>query len=78
MVLNSMKVICGNNDRNEYAHFITLGFFSEDFTGEAVVMEPDEITEWRWFNLNELPTPLFFPSREVIECYQEGTFCKYL
>jgi len=43
--LNSVKVICVNNDMVDTAHFVTIGLFSQDFSGEVKVMEPDEITE---------------------------------
>lgn len=72
--LNSSKVLCINNDKNKHAHFITIGLFSEDFDGEPKVMEPDEITEWQWFDLNNLPTPLFFPSAKVLENYKQNKF----
>ena len=48
--------------------------FSDDFSGEPKVMEPDEITEWGWFDLNKLPKPLFFPSEKVLKNYFEGKF----
>ena len=36
---------------------------------EPEVKEPDEITEWRWFSLDNLPTPIFFPSEKILEKY---------
>lgn len=72
--LNEAKVICVNNDKNEHAHFVTIGLFSEDFSGEPKVTEPDEIVEWQWFSLNNLPTPLYFPSEKVIENYKKKLF----
>ncbi|MBC8501453.1 MAG: NUDIX domain-containing protein [Nanoarchaeota archaeon] len=75
--LKSLKVICVNNDMNEHAHFVTIGLFSDDFKGEPKVMEPDEITEWRWFDLNNLPSPIYFPSKKVLDNYKEGVFYKH-
>lgn len=72
--LNSAQVIGVNNDKNEHAHFITLAMMSEDFEGEAEVMEPDEITEWKWFHPKELPKNLFFCSAEVLENFHKGEF----
>lgn len=74
MRLKNAKVICINNDKNEHAHFITMGLFSDDFEGEPRVMEPDEIVEWDWFPLDELPEPLFFCSAKIIENYRRGMF----
>ena len=72
--LKNVKVLCISNDMVETAHFVTIGLFSDDFTGEPKVMEPDEITEWQWFPLDNLPSPLFFPSERVLENYKNKTF----
>jgi len=72
--LNRVNVICVNQDIIETAHFITIGLFSDVFSGEPRVMEPDEITEWRWFSLDNLPSPLYFPSAKVLENYKQKKF----
>ncbi len=72
--LNSVKVICINNDMVDDAHFVTIGLFSDDFEGEPRVMEPDEIIEWRWFDLHNLPSPIYFPSAKVLENYKNKKF----
>jgi 8-oxo-dGTP diphosphatase len=74
ITVNRIKVICVNNDKNEHAQFVTIGLLAEEFTGEAKVMEPDEITEWNWFDLNELPTPLYFPSKKILNNYSKSEF----
>jgi 8-oxo-dGTP diphosphatase len=68
--LNTMKVFSLNNNKNEHAHFITIGLFSDDFDGEPKVTEPDEIVEWRWFGLDNLPSPMYFPSAKMVENYK--------
>jgi len=72
--LKNFKVICINNDVVENAHFVTLGLFSDDFDGEAKVLEPDEITEWRWFDLEGLPEKIYFPSEKILENYKQKKF----
>jgi 8-oxo-dGTP diphosphatase len=72
--LNKVNVICVSNDIVETAHFVTIGLFSDDFSGEAKVMEPDEITEWQWFDLDNLPSPIFFPSAKILENYRNKSF----
>ena len=49
------------------AHFVTIGLLCKDFEGEPKVMEPEEITEWKWFSLNNLPEPLYEASKNVLE-----------
>lgn len=72
--LNKIKVICINNDVVEDAHFITIGLFSDDFEGEPKTMEPETITKWEWFELDKLPSPMYFPSEKVIQNYLKKTF----
>lgn len=73
---SKIKIISITNDIVPDAHFVTIGFLCEDFEGEAQVMEPDEITKWEWFDLNNLPKPLFFPSEKVIKNYLDGVIYK--
>ena len=72
--LKDIKVICVNNDSNEKAQFVTIGLFSDDFSGEAKVMEENKITEWRWFSLDFLPEKIYFPTLKMIENYKKGLF----
>jgi 8-oxo-dGTP diphosphatase len=68
-----LKLVSVSNDKVVDAHFVTIGFLCEDFEGEAQVKEPDEITEWRWFPVNDPPAPLFFPSERVLKHYLART-----
>ena len=61
------EVISVHNCKNAHAHFMTVGLIAHEWEGEASVREPDEIVEWRWFDLDHLPEPLYFPTREVLE-----------
>ena len=65
----NLEVISLANNIVPDAHFVTIGLLCEKFSGEPKVMEPDEITEWRWFPLDALPTPVFFPSKKVLDNY---------
>ncbi|HLN19302.1 MAG TPA: NUDIX domain-containing protein [Patescibacteria group bacterium] len=72
--LNEVEIFCVNNERMAQAHFVTIGIVSADFSGEPQVMEPDEITQWKWFALDNLPSPMFFPSVEMIDNYKKKEF----
>ncbi len=64
---DDLKNICVNDDIITDAHFVTIGYLCKNFDGKPKVMEPDEITEWKWFDLDELPLQIYFPSRKIIE-----------
>jgi len=74
MILKNVEVACVQNDRVADAHFVTIGMLATDVEGEPQVLEPDEITRWAWFELDNLPKPLFFPSERVVESYLAGKF----
>ncbi len=74
MQVNKTKVISLSNDIVFDAHFVTVGFLCEDFSGESKVKEPEEITEWRWFDLSSLPEPIFPPSQEILNNYSSNKF----
>ena len=60
------------SDIVEDAHFVTAGFICTDFEGEPKIMEPDEVVKWKWFEKDELPTPMYSASLKVIEHWKEG------
>lgn len=68
----SLKLISVTNDVKENAHFVTIGFLCKEFKGEPKVMEPEEITKWKWFDLDNLPKPMFFPSEKAIKNFKLG------
>jgi len=75
--LNTLKVISVTNDIKGTKHFVTIGFLCEDFEGSPKVMEPDEITEWRWFDVNNLPEPMFFPCVKIVKNYLDKEIYKH-
>jgi len=56
---------------NEEAHFVTFFVFIDSFQGEPQLLEPDKCDRWEWFNLNQLPEPLFHPTRTFFERQNE-------
>jgi 8-oxo-dGTP diphosphatase len=72
--LGQVDVICINQDIVEGAHFVTIGLICEEFSGEPKVMEPDEITQWEWFDLSNLPNPLYFPTAKILKNYTQKKF----
>ena len=72
--IKNPEVISVHNCKNEHAHFMTIGLTANEWKGEAKVMEPDEITEWQWFDRGHLPEKIYFPSQEVIENYLQEMF----
>ena len=69
VISNTLKIVSVTNEIRSDAHFVTIGFLCEEFEGEPRVMEPQEITEWKWFPLNALPSPIFPPTMKLLQNY---------
>ena len=71
-----LRLVSVTNDKVEDAHFVTISFLCEKFEGEPKVMEPDEIVEWKWFALDELPDPIFSTCVKILKNYFDGELYK--
>lgn len=72
--LRKIQVICVNNDQVENIQFVTVGLFADEVIEDPKVMEPDKITDWQWFDLNDLPTPMYFPSMKILQNFKRKEF----
>ena len=85
-VLRELKEECGNDIKisdpellcvvnwEEYApiHFIGIGFLAIYISVEAEVVEPDKFESWDWYDLRELPRPLFGVMESYLEALTEN------
>lgn len=55
------------NDIKYGRHFVTIGFLCREFEGDAKAREPDRITKWDWFDFDDLPSNIFYPSEKMIK-----------
>ena len=72
--VDNLEVICVQTDKNEYAHYISVGMMAHIIEGEPKTMEPDVILKWEWFDLDNLPKNIFSPSKKTIDCYLSHKF----
>jgi 8-oxo-dGTP diphosphatase len=52
-------------------HYITLHMSCHKFSGTPRVMEPDKCAEWRWFDMDKLPSPLMLPNENFLKQHKE-------
>ena len=72
--VKDLEVFCVQTDKNEYAHYISVGMLAKSFDGIPIVMEPDVITKWQWFDIDCIPDKIFSPSKKTIDCYLNQKF----
>ncbi len=78
LVIESFKNLTFTNDifEKEGKHYVTLFVVGSCSSGEPQITEPDKCKQWKWFDLEELPEPLFLPLTNLLEesiCFQELT-----
>ena len=56
---NKIYVISFTNDVFPDKHYITIHCRADNIIATPIIMEPDKCSQWKWFNFNKLPIPLF-------------------
>lgn len=58
----------------EYApkHYIDIGVVADWKSGEPVNLEPEKLESWEWFDLENLPSPLFAALPSYFEALKTG------
>jgi 8-oxo-dGTP diphosphatase len=52
---------------DEDAHYVTIFMVCDYASGELQTMEPHKCEEWRWFDWDALPRPIFLPLENVLK-----------
>lgn len=59
-----------NDFKNKNRHDILVMFTANWESGEPIIMEPEKCESWDWYSLDNLPTPIFYPAKLVLNSYQ--------
>jgi 8-oxo-dGTP diphosphatase len=51
---------------------VLVSFRSDWESGEPFSPPEENIGEWAWYDLNNLPKPLFYPTATIIDSYKTG------
>jgi 8-oxo-dGTP diphosphatase len=71
--IKNIKFLCVSNVvRHENRQDIVICFTADWEDGEARIMEPEKSDGWGWYSLNDLPSPLFYPAKLMIDSYKTG------
>lgn len=53
-------------------HYVDVSFSADWVSGEPTNNSPKETTDWQWFALDKLPTPLFPPIEKYLVALKTG------
>lgn len=60
--------------RKEGVHYISVILYTDKFSGEPKITEPEKCEEWVWVDPHNLPEPHFDASKNGVECYLKRKF----
>lgn len=53
-------------------HYVDIGLIADWKSGEPQIIEPERIEGWAWYDMDNLPQPLFSTIETYIEAYRTG------
>lgn len=74
LVLVSLEFLCVSNFLISGKHYVDIDFLGRVLPGEAHVNEEQKSVGWNWYDLDNLPSPLFEPAKLTISSYIETEF----
>lgn len=71
--IKNLKFLCVSNiDRYESHQVVLIGLTADWESGEPQTFPDENIGEWQWCDLDNLPKPLFPPTHLIIDSYKTG------
>ncbi len=68
-----LKLISVIDNIDERGHYLHVSFLLEQFSGEIRCMEPYFCSEWKFFDISNLPQDLFKPHQRIFQNYFRNT-----
>ncbi len=53
-------------------HYVHIGVIADRKSGEPQALEPDKFEFWDWYDVNNLPEPMFYMAKQGIDSYKTG------
>ena len=72
--VGNLRLLCISSIIVEDQHWIDVEFLGDIVAGEPHTAAPDELTEWAWYPIDRLPSPIFEPAEQALKSYRTGVF----
>lgn len=69
-ISNIKFLFLANVDKYAPKHYVHIGLQADWKSGESKILEPEKSESWGWYDLDNLPTPLFEMCKLSIESYK--------
>ncbi len=70
--VTNLRLLCISSIIVEDQHWIDVEFLGDIASGVPCVTAPDELVEWAWYSIDELPSPIFEPAELALRSYRTG------
>lgn len=71
--IENIRFLCLSSVRQyKDKHYVDIGFVADWKSGEAKVLEPEKCEFWAWYDLDNLPSPLFGNEKLYFESLKTG------
>ena len=69
--ISELSIFGATDDMQPNKHFVTIQVVANKFEGELKNLEPTKHSEWKWFDIDNLPENLYTPCKKFIEGYKK-------
>jgi len=71
--IKNIKLLCVSNIAvYKPKHYVDIGIIADWEKGEPKVLEPGKRESWEWYDLDNIPEPLFYVCRLYLEAHKTG------
>ncbi len=71
--IQNIRLLCLSNEKRYLPkHYVNIGLIADWKNFEPRVLEPEKLESWAWYNIDNLPSPLFDTIINYIEAYKTG------
>jgi 8-oxo-dGTP diphosphatase len=71
-IKNIKFLFLANVKRYAPKHYCHIGLVAEWKSGEPKILEPDKSEEWQWFDIHNLPEPMFEMCKLSVDSFLTG------
>lgn len=66
LTIRPARLLCVTDLIGEDHHWVSPVYLVEDFDGEPAIRETHALSDWGWFDLDDLPSPLTQATRDAV------------
>jgi 8-oxo-dGTP diphosphatase len=70
--ITNLRLLCLSTIFIDGEHWLDVEFLAEIASGEPRHVAPDELADWAWYPLDQLPSPIFEPALRALDSYRSG------